>query len=680
VTFAALLSNLKKAEGVSDAHATSIKIVEDLMNGGSSLLPLLERNQATLSQDDKDYLKQLVGQSRSFLKNLTASVPVAYSSPVRNIRTSFEEITGAGEPAELAEGRRRYTKLLSKLQISLSNKVGSTSEHAASLKVQVVPTIIIATLIYFCLVLFAARWVIHKCVRPIRDLAEAANRATDQDTAFTHTINSGPKELNALVRAIRHLIESREARIQELRSVKSMLHHQASHDILTGLPNRAFLIDHLDRCMERARQNPAYHAAVIFMDLDRFKVINDSLGHEAGDYLLINVAKRLGTSLRACDSITRADKNVTARFGGDEFVILLNGLKQPEDALVVAERMQKELTKPLQLEGHEIVTGGSMGIAHVDHTHGKAEDVLRDADTALYRAKARGGGVFALFDDEMRANAIVRMQLENDLRKSVEQNELRLYYQPIVSLKTGRIKGFEGLVRWEKPNVGLVMPGDFINVAEETGMIISIGEWVLKEGTRQLELWQKQFPEHDGLTMSVNFSPKQLLHFDLLARMDRILEGTDIDPKSLNVEITENVVMENFEASMGVIQEIRARQVGLHMDDFGTGYSSLSYLHHMPFDVVKVDRSFATSMRKSSEFSVTIQAIISLCHQSGTKVVVEGIETEVELNRLLELDCDYAQGYYFSKPVPADEAAKMLIGNPYMLPGPERAGDVRTSA
>lgn len=443
--------------------------------------------------------------------------------------------------------------------------------------------------------------------------------------------------------------------ITERKQAEEKLEHAAYHDALTGLANRVLFTEHLHVAIEQAKRDTTHLYAVLFIDLDRFKNINDSLGHAAGDELLITVAKRLDSCLRPIDS--------AARFGGDEFAVLLNGVSEVNDVIRVAERLERELSLPYNLGGHEVFTTASIGIAYSATAYHRPDDVLRDADTAMYRAKANGKARYEVFDKVMHARAMALLQLESDLRRAVERDEFHLFYQPVIDLRTGTLGGFEALVRWKHPERGLVSPGDFIPIAEETGLIISIGRWILHEACLQMRLWQKKYPQMMDMTMSVNLSGKQFKQKDIIEQVKLVLFDTGLEAESLRVELTETVVMEDAEVASKIFKQLRGLGVQISIDDFGTGYSSLSYLHHFPIDILKVDRSFVGRMTENGGNAEIVRTIISLAHTMGMKVVAEGIEEEYQRAHLKNLGCEYGQGFLFSKPVAAELAEQIVAEN-----------------
>lgn len=435
------------------------------------------------------------------------------------------------------------------------------------------------------------------------------------------------------------------------RTEKQLL-HDALHDTLTDLPNRALFMDRLGRAIERSKRNEHYLFAVLFLDLDRFKIVNDSLGHVIGNQLLIAIARRLQTCIRAEDTV--------ARLGGDEFVILLEEIEATSDATRVAERIQKELTQPLDLSGYEMFVTTSIGIALSSTGYEQPEDILRDADAAMYRAKALGKSRYEMFDISMHAHAVALLQLETDLRHAIERQEFELHYQPIVSLKTNRLSGFEALVRWRHPQRGIVSPAEFIPVAEETGLVSPIGWWVLQEACRQMHCWQQRFSLNPPLTISVNLSGKQLTQPDVVERVEQILQATGLNPTTLKLEITESSIMENAESTIAMLQQFKALGIQFSIDDFGTGYSSLSYLYRFPVDTLKIDRSFVNKMDVELEKLELVRTIATLAWNLGMDVVAEGVENQNQLSHLKALGCEYAQGYFFSKPVDQAKTEQLI--------------------
>jgi diguanylate cyclase (GGDEF)-like protein len=446
-----------------------------------------------------------------------------------------------------------------------------------------------------------------------------------------------------------------EREVAERKQIEEQLLHNAFHDGLTGLANRALFVDHLKLALGRAERHASYRFAVLFLDLDRFKVVNDSLGHMTGDQLLIGVARRLEAAMRPGDTVSR--------LGGDEFTVLLDDLKDAGEAEAVAERLQKELALAFNLGSHEVFTTASIGIAVSSDDYHRPEDILRDADTAMYRAKQLGKARYEVFDQAMHARAVDRLGMERDMRRAVERRELFLQFQPIVSLADGSLRGFEALVRWQHPERGLIPPAKFIPVAEETGMIIPIGKWILGEACRQMSRWQRLSRLDAPLPMSVNLSGRQFLQPDLLEQVREVLRETGLDPRNLKLEITETVVMENIETATHTLEQLRALGVELSIDDFGTGYSSLSYLQRFPVSTLKIDRSFVSRMTESDGTAEIVRTVAKLAQTLGMDVVAEGVETEGQRAQLSAFECEFGQGYYFSRPMDGDAAEALLLSS-----------------
>ena len=428
--------------------------------------------------------------------------------------------------------------------------------------------------------------------------------------------------------------------ITERKRAEEQLLHNAFYDALTGLPNRALFLDRLGHALERAKRAHLSGFAVLFLDVDRFKLVNDSLGHALGDQLLIATAHRLEMCLRSADTV--------ARLGGDEFVILLEDITSLDEVKRVTERIGRELALPFDLEGHRVFSSASIGIVPSAIGYAHPEEVLRDADIAMYRAKMAGRARSEVFDRTMRDDAMARLDWETDLRSAVERHEFRVYYQPIVVLERSKIIGFEALVRWEHPTRGLITPENFISLAEETGLIIPIGEWVLREACRQLREWQTAFPLVPPLTISVNLSAKQFTHPELGGQIEQILADTGLDPGSLRLEITESVIMDDCESARNMFQQLKALGVQVQIDDFGTGYSSLSYLQQFPVATLKIDRSFISRMPVNGKGSDIVRMIVRLAHEMGLEVTAEGVETRQQLAQLRKFGCEFGQGYLFS--------------------------------
>lgn len=443
--------------------------------------------------------------------------------------------------------------------------------------------------------------------------------------------------------------------IDEHERTQEVLLHMAFHDALTKLPNRALFLEKLYGALGNVQADASSQFAVLLLDCDRFKVVNNSLGYSVGDELLKAIGQRLKNAL--------GDGNTLARLGGDEFAILLDNIADIDRAITVAENLIGEFAKPFYLGQHEVYMNVSLGIVLGAADYEQPEYLLRDADTALYRAKALGRGQYHIFDPQMHQFALQRLQLETDLRRSMNEQGFMVYYQPIVGLSSGKLAGFEALIRWHHPTRGLVSPTEFIPVAEETGLISALGIWVLEEACEQLRIWQRSGPIPD-LTMSINLAVQQLLRCNWLEQVDRLLASTQLNPRSLKLEITESALMENGESAIAVLHQLRSRHIQLSIDDFGTGYSSLSYLHRLPVNTLKIDRSFVERMDGDTGNMGLVPAIINMAHTMGISVIAEGIETPEQFAQLQHLHCDFGQGYLFGAPLNRQLATQVLQANP----------------
>ena len=440
-------------------------------------------------------------------------------------------------------------------------------------------------------------------------------------------------------------------RLARRERVERRQRHEALHDALTGLPNRLLFMERLDRAARRSERR-ADSFAVVLLDLDNFRVVNDSLGHTAGDELLVAVARRLSGCSRAEDTV--------ARLGGDEFAFLLERIDSPADAARVAERALESLTSAIDISGYEVFTSASFGIALSDNGSTRPEYLLRSADLAMGRAKAAGRARFAVFDPAMHADALERLRLETDLRRAVEKQSFELHYQPIIALADGRIVGFEALVRWRHADRGLIAPATFIGVAESTGLIVSLGAWVLTEACRQLRMWHEMFPERPPLTMAVNVSVRQLVRADFVQVVAAALQQHKVDPTCLHLELTESVLIEQPEVAIERLRSLKSLGVQVHLDDFGMGYSSLGVLDRLPLNAVKIDRTFVSAMDREQRFAQLVRTIHALAEHIGLQVIAEGVSTEAHLTALRALGCTYGQGYLFSPAVDASAVRTML--------------------
>ncbi|GBF78903.1 two-component system response regulator [Aphanothece sacrum] len=447
------------------------------------------------------------------------------------------------------------------------------------------------------------------------------------------------------------------ARTASLRATAEVITHNALHDPLTDLPNRRMLLERLELAINKAKQVDSYNYAVLFLDLDKFKVINDSLGHLIGDQLLIKIAENLNNHLQEIYLVTR--------FGGDEFVILLEYINGIEEIIKITEGILKNFQYPIKLNEYEkeMVVSASIGIVWETKDYSRAADLIRDADIAMYKAKSQGRNSYYIFDAEMHTQAVNRLTLENDLRKALEREEFIVYYQPIMDIQNNILMGFEALVRWQHPTRGFISPIEFISISEDTGLIVSIDTWMFKAVCQQLAIWKNKFPHRFPLKMTINLSAQDIRKASLMEDIDHTLAETGLDGNSITLEITESRLIEDLPQTIDLLTKLKERNIQISIDDFGTGYSSLNYLHRLPANYLKIDRSFVKEMQEENRNYQMISTIINLSNQLGLKVVAEGIETIEQLQWLQQLKCEFGQGYLFSKPLPVQEIEeKFLIG------------------
>lgn len=481
----------------------------------------------------------------------------------------------------------------------------------------------------------------------------------DEAVAVLEFLSARHEEPDEHLLSLMEQVGQNLSRIFERRRKQRELRERALYDALTGLPNRAYFFDHLRAALARAQCNPHYHFCVLFLDLDRFKWVNDSLGHVNGDRLLIEFGHRVRQGLRPND--------VVARLGGDEFAVLVDDIREEADAIRAAEDLQQRLQQPISIAGHDITAGSSIGIAMSARHYCQPEEMLRDADTAMYMAKQSRRGTYVFFTAHMREKAVDRLRLVGELRRAIDGDGLVLHYQPIVSLMTGRVDGFEALIRWHHPELGLVSPEDFIPIAEETGLIIPLTRWVIANACRQLGDWQRRVP-HSPPGMSVNLCAQYFVEAGMPDEIHRTMSEHGVRQGSLRLEITETQLIDNTEQCMHNIHRLGESGVPVYIDDFGTGYSSLNYLASFRVNALKIDRSFMSGLEKGGKEAIVVRAIASLSQHLGLDVIAEGVETAAQLACLQELGCQYAQGFLLSKALPADRAFD-LIGQ-QLLPSP----------
>lgn len=480
-----------------------------------------------------------------------------------------------------------------------------------------------------------------------RNVDDVRNTAEIAENAERNRAEQAEKHIEELQEHIAQQVITEKA----LRESREKFRHAAYHDVLTDLPNRNLFTKKLQFLLKKTKENRGLHFAVLFLDLNRFKTVNDSLGHSTGDSLIVGVAMRLAALMRKED--------IVARLNGDEFAIILNGIEGVDDVIHFAELVKEKLSLPFSLDERQVFTGVSIGIAIGDKTYEDAEDILRDADIAMYQAK-KSEDHYSIFDKKMHVTAVKLLEVETDLRYAIQEDEFVAYYQPIVDLKSMRLMGFEALMRWNHPTRGLVPPEDFIPVSENTGLIVPMTLWMLRYSCEKLAKWRAKNPENKSLMMSVNLSGKHFAQNDLVAQVKKILIETGVPPQSIKLEITESAVMDNAEQVISILNQLKRVGIKLSIDDFGTGYSSLSYLHRFPIDTLKIDRSFVSSMENASENGEIVRTVIALAKALNLDIIAEGIETIHQLHQLRILGAEYGQGYLFSRPLPLDETETLL--------------------
>jgi len=590
--------------------------------------------------------------------------------------------TGVQHPDDLEQFRRgvaSYVTALTAVQVSAADEAGRQGRTLARRRRAIFLIIGLICFAYLALIERVRQWTTRHLIDPMQTLADTARQIMKGKTAVPQIEHGNTEELTTLAGmltsfgdTIKTNVQARTAQVvrqkQRLetevrvrRRAEEELRFAALHDRLTGLCSRDIILDRIGQCLTRAQRRQGYEFAVLYINADRLMSVNDSLGRMVGDKLAIAVAERFRSWLGDLAGVVEVETISLGRIGGDDFAVLLDGLAARDDANIVGERVEESLTEPFVVHGNTLKVSASIGIALAEAGVESADDLLRNAESAMHFAKAGGKRCLVVFRPGMNDAVSAREERTLHLRRGMEQGQFDVVYQPIVSLKSGQICGFEALARWEDPEHGTISPVEFIPQAEETGVIIDLGRWVLDRACHTLAEWQKAMPDGGPLSMSVNVSQHQLAHPTFVEELEQILRDAGVSAADLKLEITESVIMENPETVTDVLERIRALGAEIHMDDFGTGYSSLSYLHRLPIDVLKIDRAFMSSLSTNHEYGDVVHTVVALARTLRMGVTVEGVETAEQLAQARALECDFAQGFFFSEPVAADVALTMLV-------------------
>ena len=652
------VEDVNKLHQMEGLHRNLIRSIQTVQSGLHTSYASLN-NTRFLKTDDIAIMEQTVGQCSSCHHEPgTGNQIDRIQALVMKYRKALDAYTGAGARTSMAGKLHVDATTLGDQALvdaegmfaQASDKIHSPVQSARQ-RVEWAWLILAGTVLATLIISVAVVMNLMKAIaRPIHTLVNATRMITSGNMGYTIDYKDKTEfgelatHFNAMSVSLKNSYAKLENEIAERKTAEEKLMHDAFHDTLTGLPNRALFTDRLQHAIttSKRRAGTPYYA-VLFCDMDRFKIINDSLGHPIGDQLLVIVGRKLIDCVRPGDTV--------ARLGGDEFAILLENIGDLSHAVEVADRVKRMLSSPINIKGNDIFTSLSIGIAIGTDRYERPEQALRDADIAMYEAKARGNASYEIFDAEMHANILDRMQLETDLRGAVDGKEFLLYYQPIIDLKMQRLKGFEALVRWDHPKRGLLYPMEFIPLAEESGLINQIGEWILHEACRELKILQTRYPMQHPLTMSINISSKQFAQHELVSKVSAFLAENELDPRTLALEITESMIMENVDAAMETMHQLREMGIQIHIDDFGTGHSSLSYLHRFPINALKIDRSFVNKLTASGTNKEIIASIISLANNLHVDVIAEGVEMDYQLSNIRKLDCGYGQGFLLARPM-----------------------------
>jgi diguanylate cyclase (GGDEF)-like protein len=686
-----LLKGMESAAHEHGMASDQLEQVKLLVGEGEALLEAAEALTARSTVESFAVVDRTIEHSMVQLVKLRYAPLVFAPEPVVRALEALQQsrelginrTAGVPHPDELArfrESAAAYARALVDLETSAAT---AAREHARTLarRRRVIMLLIGAICFAYLAVIERVRhWTTRHLIDPIQKLADAARQAMSGGAASPHLEHGKTQELSTLASMLTSVAdtiktnvhqrtaqvvrqkEHLETEVRVRRRAERELRYAALRDKLTGLCNRDLLLDRLEHCFDRARRREAYDFAVLVIDVDRYQEVHDGLDRFVGDQLVIALAERFKRSLRESEDRVGVETSTLARLGGGEFAVLLDGIRQRPDASAVAEHLTEALAEPLRLQGRDVDLSASVGIAFRGDEHETAAQMLRNADTARYFAKAGGTGRYSVFKPGMHDRVADLDERGRALQRGLERGEFRVAYQPIISLRTGRLVGFEALARWDDPERGTVSPVEFIPEAEETGVIIDLGRWVLQQACAQLERWRRE-PAAAQISVNVNVSRQQLVHPQFVDDVRSILRTCGIDPGGLKLEITESVIMEDPDTVIEALQRLKGLGVEIHMDDFGTGYSSLSYLHRLPLDVLKIDRAFMSTLSADNSYADVVHTVVALARTLQMKVTVEGGEAQEQVVQVKALDCDFAQGYFFSAPVDVEAAAELMAAD-----------------
>ncbi len=684
-----LLGGLEDAAHEFGTASDQQQRVQQLVTEGEGLLGAVNGLTIRSSEESFAVVDRAIEQSLVRLIQLRHASLVFQPEPVLNALRELEDCrqlaatrsAGVQHPDQLEQLRTsvgRYAVALGRINADASNAVQRLTRELARRRRVIMLTIGVICFLYLAAIERIRHWTTRHLIDPIQKLADAARQAMKGGTATPELAGGKTAELDTLANMLVTFAETIKTKVHERtaqvvhqkeilekevrvrRRTEDELRYSALRDTLTGLCNRDLLMSRIGLCLQRAARREGYVFAALFIDVDQFHEANTAGGRVFGDHLVIAVADRLKQGMVDAADEFGVECSTLARIGGDEFVVLLDGMSDRDHAEQIAQRLHERLSEPFEVQGRKRKLSASIGIALHEEEIESAEELIRNADAAMHFAKAGGKGRYSVFRPGMQDEVTAREETGTRLRAALDKGEFHVVYQPIVSLRTGRLSGFEALARWDSPERGAVSPVEFIADAEDSGVIVQLGRWVLEQACRQMRVWRDEFPQKRSMAMSVNVSRQQLAQPEFVDHVQEILRETGVDSTSLKLEITESVIMENPDSVAEALRRLKTLGAEIHMDDFGTGYSSLSYLHRLPIDVLKIDRAFMSSLSANNDYSDVVHTVVALARTLQMQVTVEGVEAEDQLTRLQALDCDYAQGYLFSKPMKAEAAAEMI--------------------